>query len=496
MDSVTARLPVSPRARHVASVVWLESLVSPGEIAMALGWSIDRVYPAVRELRDAGLVASARLGASGHPAERLWLTQKALEDTEAPTPNWHEEWGRCRLLERLPLATSFYRVAGSVKEMGRMLDFRWLSGMSMDAAVRYECGWAAILWSGLLESENHLLARLQALGPDLEDHTDHSVSHETPWPGLICFVVHDQWQKELVLRAARRYRLQDRVALWCVADDTRSGAMHPGESRGWVHQIIEPRDLGGWPWEDRVRDSIFSMDGRGRVLGTLDSVVQWPGLPTGMVELATGEADPKTAQRRCRALAARGLIGSERIGLRNHHYIKSSGFHILARRDGVSNTRSDMRKHRPPWMKRRASQAHEDGVMSLMSEFMAADIPVAAGWRSWEHLGGHGGISPDGMVLLEQGPYGHGWHYVEYERSARARYRAQRKLRGYSSRRRQDDWPVLLVVWNDRAEQYFWEVGRQNQLVMLTATIGRLAAHHALGNWDCWKMYGEPVRIG
>ena len=147
-------------------------------------------------------------------------------------------------------------------------------------------------------------------------------------------------------------------------------------------------------------------------------------------------------------------------------------------------------------MKKRASQAHEDGLMSMMSEFMKSGFPVAAGWRSWEHLGRGGGISPDGMVLLEQSPYGPGWHYVEYERSARGRYRAQRKLKGYSSPRRQDDWPVFLVVWNERAEEYFWEVGRENQLAMLTTTIGRLAEHGALGNWDCWKMYGEPVRIG
>ncbi len=491
-----ARIPVSPSAQQTASALWLEPLASPGEIAIALGWHVDRVYPAVRELRREGFIASARLGSSGHPADRLWLTQEALETMEAPTPNWHEEWARCRLLERLPLVASFYRVAGSVEGMGPMIDFRWLSGMSLDAAVRYERGWAAILWSGLLESESHLLTRLRALGPDLEDHVDYSVSHETPWPGLLCFVVTDQWQGQLVFRAARKYRLQDRVAVWCIADDTRAGAIHPGESRGWIYQMIEPRDLGGWRWEDRVRASSFNMAGRGRVLGTLNSVAEWPGLPTSMVHLAAGEADLKAVQRRCSDLAKHGLIGSISMGTGNRHFIEPPGFHILARRDGVSNTRSDMSKHRPPWMKKRASQAHEDGLMSMMSEFMKSGFPVAAGWRSWEHLGRGGGISPDGMVLLEQSPYGPGWHYVEYERSARGRYRAQRKLKGYSSPRRQDDWPVFLVVWNERAEEYFWEVGRENQLAMLTTTIGRLAEHGALGNWDCWKMYGEPVRIG
>ena len=53
-------------------------------------------------------------------------------------------------------------------------------------------------------------------------------------------------------------------------------------------------------------------------------------------------------------------------------------------------------------------QDHEDGVMELMGEFAAAGLVGAAGWRCWEHMGGSGGIAPDGLVYVEHSPYGPG----------------------------------------------------------------------------------------
>ena len=73
-------------------------------------------------------------------------------------------------------------------------------------------------------------------------------------------------------------------------------------------------------------------------------------------------------------------------------------------------------------------------------------IPLANGTGHEEKLGSGGGIAPDAMLYLRKSPYGKGWHYVEYERSARGRSRVSGKLRGYSSSRRRDSYPVILVV--------------------------------------------------
>ena len=128
----------------------------------------------------------------------------------------------------------------------------------------------------------------------------------------------------------------------------------------------------------------------------------------------------------------------------------STGFNFLALRDRVSNSKLPAGVRPLPDPVGHRLQDHEDGVMELMGEFAAAGLVGAAGWRCWEHMGGSGGIAPDGLVYVEHSPYGPGWHYLEYERSARGRSRVERKMRGYASPRRINDWPVLMVVWDRR----------------------------------------------
>jgi hypothetical protein len=389
------------------------------------------VYSRLSELREAGLAASAPLGWSCRRAARWWLTAPALAAAGVAGGSWHEEWGRCRLLERLPSVEWFYRVAGSLDGLGPLEAFQWLAGVSLDAAVRGGRGWAALFWSGLWQTEQTLLERLERLGPDLEEL---SVSGGPAKPGLLCFVVTDRWQRELVYRAVLRYRLEDSLAVWCVAGGARSGVREPGVSRGWVRQPAWPRGLGGWPWERRLADSFCSVPGGLAVGRVLEAAAEWPGMGLPLGRLALGEAGAaRRVQNACKWLAGREFLERRLDGAGYRYALASRGIDLLARRDRVSYARSRGRSNVFSWQGRPRLQLHEDGVMSLMGEFMAAGLPAAAGWRSWEHLGGGGGIAPDGMVCLRRSPYGPGWHYVEYERSARGERRVRSKLRGYLS---------------------------------------------------------------
>ena len=123
-------------------------------------------------------------------------------------------------------------------------------------------------------------------------------------------------------------------------------------------------------------------------------------------------------------------------------------------------------------------------------------IPLANGTGHEEKLGSGGGIAPDAMLYLRRSPYGKGWHYVEYERSARGRSRMSGKLRGYSSSRRRDSYPVILVCWDDDAERTFQEQGRELGISMVTTSLDRLKDHGPVGTTQCWSMYGEPVELG
>ena len=191
-------------------------------------------------------------------------------------------------------------------------------------------------------------------------------------------------------------------------------------------------------------------------------------------------------QRLFKSLYKEGLITREEMAHGSYRYsVCRKGFNLLALRDRVSNSRLPAGVRPLPVGHRR--QAHEDGVMGLMGKFAAAGIPGAAGWRCWEHVGGSGGIAPDGLVYVEQSPYGPGWHYLEYERSARGWNRVERKLRGYASSHRINDWPVLMVVWDRDAEVVFQQVGEKSGVPMLTSTVDRIRKHKVVGDPGCWS---------
>ena len=68
-------------------------------------------------------------------------------------------------------------------------------------------------------------------------------------------------------------------------------------------------------------------------------------------------------------------------------------------------------------------------------------------------------------------------------------------MRGYSSDRRHDDWPLLVVAWDDEAERILHQLGRERRIHMITTTRKRVATHEAVGSAAIWSMYGTPAPI-
>ena len=198
-------------------------------------------------------------------------------------------------------------------------------------------------------------------------------------------------------------------------------------------------------------------------------------------------------QRRFESLHKEGLITRDEVGRGSYRYsVCQKGSNLLALRDRVSNTRLPAGVRSLPVGPR--LQDDEDAVLDLMREFAAAGVGGAAGWRCLERMGFEA-IAPDGLVYLEHSPYGPGWHYLEYERSARGRNRVERKMRGYASPLRMNDWRVLMVVWDREAEAVFQQVGEQAGVPMLTSTVDRTKKYKVVGDPGCWSMYGEAVSV-
>ena len=226
----------------------------------------------------------------------------------------------------------------------------------------------------------------------------------------------------------------------------------------------------------------------------LDSAAEWPGMTSKFGrELFQESRSSRWVQRRFESLQKAELISGKEAGRGFRYSVRSKGFNLLALRDRVSNSRLPDGVRPVPVGPR--LQDEEDGIMDLMGEFAAAGVVGAAGWRCREYMGGEA-IAPDGLVYLEHSPYGPGWHYLEYERSVRGRGRLERKMRGYASPRRMNDWPVLLVVWDSEAEVAFQQVGREAGVPMLTSTVERIKKHRAVRDPRRWSMYGEAMGLG
>ena len=147
-----------------------------------------------------------------------------------------------------------------------------MDGVSPDAVARCRHGWVALFWSGPFQSEDWTASRLGRLAQDLRDL---AIPLEAPWPGLLAFVVNDEWQRELVYRASR------------------STSVAPGVGAGSA----------GWkasPWVEK----------RGQARGrALDVISQGPSATLALVRQALDQSSRgRAAQNAGRTLHDLGLI--------------------------------------------------------------------------------------------------------------------------------------------------------------------------------------------
>ena len=483
---------------RVALAVRNLSLASAGDIAAVQRRTDSGVHTRLRGLSDENLgderlVESVALGCSRRRVDRFSLTEYGQEQFGISGVTWHQPGTLARLLERLTSVEWLYPAAAAIQDLGELQDFQWVDGVSFDAAVRYEQGWAVLFWAGLLRSERVFGERLDQLGDDL---LTLAAGADPPRPGLLCVVAADRWQVELALRVVRRYGMEDWVRVWCVSDDSWHGAEVPLTSRGWVRQPAYLRTMSRGAWGKRVRESLWSQDGGQDAVRILRAAAEWPGMPTALARLELREKPSgRRAQNCCSRLTDLGLLVRWQDRGANRYRLSRAGMKLLADLDRASAGDAWRRIQMDRWATPDGFEVHEYGLLEVVQQFAAAGLVVAAGWRDWENLG-DSGIAPDAMIYLRYGPYGPGWYYLEYERSATSPSAAARKLRGFDSPLRSNDWPVLVVCRNAKAEENFQRRGLEKNLAMLTTTIPRFRKHGAVGNPNCWSRYGEPAAIG
>lgn len=495
--------PVGEGALRVLRAVEAQPLGSAADIAAVQDRDTSGVSKWLKGLGGAGLVESKALGCAHRLVDRYYLTEAGQDKLGVAGATWHHPGTLYRLLERQTSVERLYPAAAAVKGLGQLQEFQWLDGVSFDAAVRYERGWVALFWAGLLRSESRLNELLEDFGKDLQAL---AVMDPSPRPSQLLFVAVDRWEVELIRRVVRRFGMEDWVRLWCVSDDSWHGTEDLRPSRGWVYQPPYRRNNTPRAWERKVKNSLWSAPRGQEAARILTAVAQWPGSTIRILKAGVGEKDQDTrVQNQCMRLLDRRLLDRELDGVNYRYWLTPTGMTLLARLDRTSKDLAWQRIQMARWPltpeERKAQniddfRPHEFGVLDVVEYFIAAGLPVAAGWRDTESFGAEGGISPDTLVCLQESPYGAGWHYLEYERSARSPTTIAGKLRGFDSALRSNDWPVLAVSFNGLAEGHFHQVGRDKNIRMLTTTIARLGQHGPLGNYDCWSQYGQRASIG
>ena len=486
-------LPVSSTARRTLRELEQAPLGSVAELSGMYGRSVSVVHRGLTELGDSGFVLRMELGGCRSRRSRFCVSPDCMRLVGPGFGLWHDEWALARVLERLPVAEGIYEAVGAVPGLGPLRVFQWFGRAAWDAAALFERGWAMFVWAGLWHDERRLRMLMGRLG---EDMVRLSVFGDSAWPAVLCFVVHDAWERELVFRAARREGLVANVGVYCLGD--RRWAGEPGTgSRGWVSEYVYAREVVLGMWDRRVAESVWN--GIGGEVGWrgMLAIAEWDRISWRGLRAVIGESrDGRRTHLLLRNLMSGGYV--ERVWERDkYRYSATEKMHrLMGGLDRMRRTSMPAGYGRMLDAEGQGIAGHEDWVLDVMGGFMSEGKPTASGWRSWEHLGGGGGIAPDGIVMLDESPFGPGWHYVECERRAQGRVRIGRKLRGYVAEGRQDDWPVLVVVPGEGTERTWWEVGGEMGARFLTATPQRMRAAGGVFGRGVWKMAGEDVTLG
>ncbi len=518
--------------RLLARMPFLDRL----ELAALAGGSRGGTYQAVARLEEAGLIASFRHGSALLPSTRRYhLTgrgvgelarrearpvERLLRDYPLPV-----RWRRV-LMERLDAASSVYRLAAALADLGQPPGFCWYRSSPQDAAVTLPGGRVALVVRQGATAERAAFAkRAWRLA-------------QGPRPGGVLALVPDEVrlrQAQDLLRqvpAPAFLSLERHAAAASAADpiwrpswsgsavslEEAVGQMNPGGflpeepplERAALPRDVDPHHIdpgaldGGNDGRD-VPDCLLPVMLRPAEKRALDLLADWPWLRredlAGLLDVTNQRASQVMA-----ALERFGLITSLHRD-RRRLALSDRGLTLLARRDRVSPAEAGKRWSAAPAGDRRLPAGRRSRQLlrdlehtAAVHGFMAALSRQAQGlgWeveqldpphrasRYFRHYGGPRSLHPDAFAVLRRGrarrPF-----FLEYERRAvRPAAMAQRLapyLRYYFSHRPMDDHgavPLVLVVFDDPiAVAHFLEVAR-GEMQRVRVALPLLASHREL----------------
>ena len=208
-----------------------------------------------------------------------------------------------------------------------------------------------------------------------------------------------------------------------------------------------------------------------------------------LVEVVKGST--AEVRRRLRSFVETGLVAV----FDERHYLSELGMRRAANMSRVLP--AIIKSRHGPYLGRwyrEHEQRHNDGVNRLVVRFAREGVQVVAGWRAEVNVPGLTQVRPDLVVLVNDGPFGEGAHFVEFERYSVVPHQVANKLgpdRLTAGTGRA--LPLLMVCRNEEAEENFRRARRG--VPMLTTTQEYTFAGPMTGSATVWRMDGTPVAL-
>ncbi len=421
-------------------------------------------------------------------------------------------------LRRLAMLEPVYRLAPDLLKSGRvvwppddpaasrdprMTDFRLLRhGGFYHAVARYGPDvWIPFTYAGLHATERVLRRKEQhrfwgvdcySYDEDRNLRIGNRLFYEDPdqevEPSVQVVVAVDAWAGEL----ARRTLRGNTPTLFCTPDGRCCPAVELRPSRDLVsdpagHPTVgRPENVNLWL---RRNPDVMAIDS-GLAHRLFLALCQFPAMRTSWLA-ETARGSPADVRRHLGRFVETGLVAV----FDGRHYLSAQG---MRRAANMSRVRpSIIRSRHGAYLDRRYREherRHNDGVNRLVVQFAREGVEAVAGWRAEVNVPGLTQVRPDLLVLVRDGPFGEGAHYIEYERHAVAPYDVARKLGPYRRMARLGrPLPLLMVCRTEQAEANFREAGRG--LPMLTAAQGPALTGPLTGQATVWRLDGAQVAL-
>ena len=494
---------------------------TPWASAENLAWfgpyTVSQVRKSLTAMEHNGLVRGTKMGATRPKQNRYVLTENGVShfrEGVKEEPSWYNcQLGVRDLAARLPMVEQAYSVLpkllgpdrhlllDGLREgyIPRLVRFTWLRSGSLHAIVEFEEGlWFVLVWVGQWSSVKALRDKWNDRLGELDQYRCDSMSgsyvDRDANPSAWVIVAQDLWAAQMGIEEVAPDESCDRKLVFVDGRDlSRTRVLVPSEDR--VTEITYPREIGKPERTVERLEQLASMaaaNGKGRH-SVFNVVSEYHGCTAAQIRRYLGDSIDDEVGAVLQELVDAGLV----VRFGRNYFLAPDGSARAARID--RRPVDDVKKSLKNFVKeedgtRNRYGTHDGRVMEIAIRLMRNGFPCANGWRTNIHVDGMKTVKPDLAVLVGDGPFGHNWYYLEYERSADTAKAIENKLRTYHDFANKGvDLPFIVVCDTEKAEELFLEKGKY--LNVITAVYADVMTGLLTGDATVFRRREGPVSL-